>query len=357
MRLRLHAPALSLALLTAIFCIERSAHAVPRPKDAAVAVTSGSSYDRNPSFIDGHGQDPQRLFFVRTENSCDRLAGCNADGARYDLYEIRSSDRGRTWGTPVLIATNPGTPAFYGRTVAATRAADGTVRVFWASGGSGSDLYLFEQAPGSSSWSTQRFTDKTYFNVEAVTLGMTTFVYYEDGGGSGAPGIYVRTWDGATLSPATLVALDRGIPKVIVDKGGAFRMVMVRASTWPFVDVETATSADGVTYTPPAVVVVGDGTITNWDPTLAQSSDGTYHLFHAPDQGDGRQLIEHRTSRDFATWSAPVRETEGTDGTTAYWEYWPEATGRKVDLFFTSERPEGTQPAGTGHVWLLPSRR
>ena len=95
-----------------------------------------------------------------------------------------------------------------------------------------------------------------------------------------------------------------------------------------------------------------DWTVTNWDPTLSQTPDGTFQLFWAPDQNDGRQRVEMVTSDDFATWSSPNVITEGTDGETAYWDYWPEVTpqGNKLNLFYTSERGVGGDP-GTGHIW------
>jgi hypothetical protein len=139
---------------------------------------------------------------------------------------------------------------------------------------------------------------------------------------------------------------------VIIDRKGVFRMAMVDASAYPLVNVLVASSADGINWGPASIVISGDGTITNWDPTLTQTPDGTFHLYWAPDQGDGRQRIEETESNDFQTWSPPSVVTEGTDGETNYWDYWPEALahGDKVSLFYTSERGVGGDP-GTGHIW------
>jgi hypothetical protein len=340
----------ALLTATALLCLMApAAHAQSAKYDRA-PLTSGSNYDRNPSVIQ-HANETW-LFFARSEAACDRLAGCPADNSTYDLYYLKSSNNGKTWGAPVLVADNPH-PAllFYGRTVAATRTADGSIYLFWASGGGPSHLYYYRKAPGSDTFTPLgSLTDHLYFNVEAVAKGNAVYVYYEDADGSG---IYARTFDGASFGAPVLVAAARSIPKVIVDKGGVFRMAMVTGLTWPFVNVEVASSADGLNWGPASIAVTGDGNVTNWDPTLAQTPDGTFHLFWAPDQGDGRQRVELIESDDFATWSAPTVITEGTDGETAYWDYWPEATpqGNKLNLFYTSERGVGGGDPGTGHIW------
>ena len=96
--------------------------------------TDGPNYDRNPSVVqDGALTD---LFFTRSQQPCDRLAGCDADNSDYDLYLKQSANGGKDYGPEQLVATNPDGPGnHYGRTIAATRAPDGTVLVFWASGG------------------------------------------------------------------------------------------------------------------------------------------------------------------------------------------------------------------------------
>ena len=113
------------------------------------ARTAGTNYDRNPSVV----QDGSLtyLFFARSQNPCNRLAGCNADQEQYDLYVKVSPDGGKNYGPPQLVAANPDGPGTHrGRTIAATRAADGTVYVFWADGGSQSQLYYVkETAPNS----------------------------------------------------------------------------------------------------------------------------------------------------------------------------------------------------------------
>jgi hypothetical protein len=340
--------ALLLALL--MLCAQAATHLADSGKFDRVPLTSGSNYDRNPSVIQ-HANETW-LFFARSEAPCDRLSvpGCNPDNSTYDLYYLRSSNNGKTWGPPVLVADNPHENSFYGRTVAATRAADGSIYLFWASGGGPGNLYYFRKAPDSNTFTPLgSLDDISYFNVEAVAAGNTVFVYYEDATGAG---IYVRTFDGANFSAPALVAAARNIPKVIIDKRGVFRMAMVSALSFPVVNVEVASSADGLNWGPATVAVNGDGTVTNWDPTLAQTPDGTFQLFWAPDQNDGRQRVESVSSGDFAAWSAPVVHTEGTDGETAYWDYWPEATpqGNRLNLFYTSERGIGGDP-GTGHIW------
>jgi hypothetical protein len=340
----------ALLLAFALLCGLSAAAAAQPSKFDRAPLTSGSNYDRNPSVIQ-HANETW-LFFARSEMACDRLAGCPADNTTYDLYYLKSSNNGKTWGAPVLVADNPHLAnPFYGRTVASARAADGSIYLFWASGGNGSNLYYFRKAANSDTFTPLgSLSDALYFNVEAVAGGNQIFVYYEDGTGAG---IFVRTFDGVNFSAPVLVAAARNIPKVIIDKRGVFRMAMVSALTFPFVDVEVASSSDGVNWGPASVAVSGDGTVTNWDPSLAQTPDGTFQLFWAPDQNDGRQRVEMITSDDFANWSAPAVITEGTDGETAYWDYWPEATpqGNKLNLFYTSERGVGGGDPGTGHIW------
>ena len=319
-------------------------------KNDRIPLTAGSKYDRNPSVVTD-GSNDLWLFFARTQIDCDRLQGCLADNTKYDLYYMRSSNNGKTWGTPTLLAANPNTPnIFYGRTIAATRRADGTIYVFWASGGGPNDLYYYKKAPGATSFTPAgQLSDALYFNVEAVSLGNNIYMYYEDATGAG---VFERTFDGTSFTAPTLVSAGKNIPKVIIDRKGVFRMAMVDASAYPLVNVLVTSSTDGVNWGPESIVITGDGTITNWDPTLAQTPDGIYYLYWAPDQGDGRQRIEVTESNDFQTWGPPSTVTEGTDGETSYWDYWPEALahGNKVSLFYTSERGVGGDP-GIGHIW------
>src|ERR687893_2487165 len=88
-------------------------------------------YDRNPSVVQDGGLT--HMFFARSQNPCNRLAGCNPDQEQYDLYRKTSSDGGKTYGPAQFVAANPDGPLSHrGRTIAATRReSDGTVFVFW----------------------------------------------------------------------------------------------------------------------------------------------------------------------------------------------------------------------------------
>lgn len=342
------------AFSLALIALTSSPALADSPKLDRAPLTSGASYDRNPSVV----QDGNTLwlFFARSQAApCNRLQGCPADNTPYDLFYVRSNDKGKSWGAPVKVADNPLPPnTFYGRTVAATRRADGTIYLFWASGGNGSNLYYYKKAPNAPAFTLAgQLTDALYFNVEAVSVANRIFVYYEDGTGTG---IFVRKFDGTTFTPATPVAASKSIPKVIIDRRGVFRMAMVDANVG---SVYVASSVDGVNWTPATLVVGATGGVTNWDPTLVQRADGDFQLFWAPDQGDGRQRIETLTSRNFSTWSTAAVVTEGTDGSAVYWEYWPEAilVGGDVRLFYTSERGIGSDAAGTGHVWATRDRQ
>jgi hypothetical protein len=291
------------------------------------------------------------MFFARSQaDPCNRLAGCDADNTDYDLYAERSGNEGVSWSAPQLVAANPGptgTTPFRGRTPSATVDRIGRTWVFWASGGNSGPLYYTHNAGrGSSIWAPlQSLTDAQYFNVNAVTKGATTYVYYEDGA---LGGVYVRTFNGTSFTAPSLVAAGTAIPKAIVDRYGIFRLAMVDASAYPVVNVVTSSSLDGVHWLPPQVAVAGDGTVTNWDPALAQTADGIYHLYWAPDLGNGTQRIEARTSWTFFDWWTPPSAVTSPAG---YWDYWPTPTGlRGLSLFYTSE---AGQTPGTGHIYQL----
>jgi hypothetical protein len=339
----------------AVLCLSTMAAAVT-PLGPGSPVTGGPKYDRNPSVVQDGALT--RMFFARTEVSpCDRLPepNCPADNTTYDLYEMDSTDGGATWGTPFQIADNsqfPNSPwnnPSYGRTVAATRTPAGDVHVFWSSGGNTSSLVYGVDPAGAGGFTWGSRSDLPVFNVEAINLAGTTILYFEDGIGGD---IEAMTFDGSNFGPPTSVVPVGNIPKAIVDSAGVVRLTYVNASAWPVVNVLIASSADGFSFGPSTVVVTGDGGITNWDPTLVQTPDGAYHLFHAPDQVDDRQIIEHRTSPTFEglAGAAPVAVTTGTNGTTQYWDYWPEAfvNNNVLRLLYTSEA--GADP-GTGHIW------
>src|SRR3954451_11987972 len=145
--MKLHMTATA-ALLGLLALATTATAAVGQPRTAGGA----GSYDRNATLVqDGAVTD---MFFARSENACNRLAGCDADNSQYDMYLKTSTDGGKTFGPAQLVAPNPdGAGNHRGRTLAATRTSDGTVYVFWADGGSQSPLYYVkETAPGSGTF-------------------------------------------------------------------------------------------------------------------------------------------------------------------------------------------------------------
>ncbi|MGH2685831.1 MAG: hypothetical protein ACRDJP_10245, partial [Actinomycetota bacterium] len=333
--------------------VETTASTAPAP------ATTGPAYDRNPSVV--QDDNTTWMFFARSEEvPCNRLDGCNADNTTYDLYYQQSTDGGATWAAPVKLADNDDvpllvSPVFYGRTVAATKTADGTISVFWASGGNSSTLVHLEKPPSSATWTTTYLTDEHYFNVEAVAKGNTVYAYVElcctqEGG------VYVRTLENGTFSALTPVALGMSIPKAIVDAAGVVRLTMVETATGDFSDY-VASSADGIAFSSPTIAAPNaePGAAGNWDPTLVQTVDGVYHLYYAPGPFSGEnQRIEKVTSTDFVTWSAPTPVTAPAN----YWDYWPEAASINGDLrlFYTSEAATSPGDAiGTGHIWTINS--
>jgi hypothetical protein len=345
------------AAVAVILLVGTAAAVVGQPR------TAGPQYDRNPSVV----QDGALtyMFFARSQLACDRLAGCPADNLDYDLYYKVSPDGGKTFGPPQLAATNPDGPmGFYGRTSAATVTGDGTVYVFWASGGNQDELYYIrETGPTTNTFTAPAVvpgTSPLTFNVEAVSNGADIFLYTEESDVLPPTpyGIYARRFDGATVTEGpTLVALDRNIPKAIRDVNGGFRMTMVNATQYPTVDVEVSSSADGMAWTPPVPVVQEEG-IAHWDPTLIQRPNGNYELYFAPDRDFGlaSQRIAEVKSNDFVRWSAPHEISPGFSGGVHYWDYWPEGflRGNQVVLFYTSERGFNQAPDGTGHIWTTP---
>src|SRR2546423_1409000 len=97
------------------------------------ARTHTAFYDRNASVVQDGAVT--YLFFARSQQPCDRLAGCNPDQQTYDLWYKASTNGGKDFGPDTLAAKNPG--ILFGRTIAAApRNGDGNLYVFWASGGS-----------------------------------------------------------------------------------------------------------------------------------------------------------------------------------------------------------------------------
>jgi hypothetical protein len=345
--------------------------AVAAPASASVGqprtAGDGGRYDRNASVV----QDGSLtyLFFARSQNPCNRFDGCNPDQEQYDLYVKTSADGGKTYGPAQLVALNPDGPGPHrGRTIAATRReSDGTVYVFWADGGSQSQLYYVrETSPDSGTFLPAALpvmgmgTDDV-FNVEAVSKGSTVFLYTEESE-NGTYGVHARTFSEPTASNATLVEADRNIPKAIVDNAGVFRMTYVDATNYPTVDVYVESSADGLAWPQPGQLVVTEPGASNWDPNLIQKPNGEFYLHFAPDreEGAGRQEIALTKSNDFVSWTTPHEITPGFKGGVEYWDYWPEGFIREnqVVLYYSSERDvqqgSTSRPTGIGHIWTNP---
>jgi hypothetical protein len=321
--------------------------------------TDGPNYDRNPSVVqDGNVTD---LFFARSQQPCNRLAGCDADNSDYDLYVKQSTNGGKDYGPAQLAATNvDGAGPFRGRTIAATRAADGTVHVFWASGAN-SIPGLFHIEETGSGWTAPQLvpgTNDGVFNVEALSRGGDIFLYTEEC--CSAPGVHAYRFVGGAAVDHTLVSAGKNLPKGIVDSdNGSVRLTYTDAMAYPQVDVYVNTSADGLTFAAEQLVVSEPGA-SHWDPALAQRHNGKYELYTAPDreQGAGRQQVANTQSNDFVRWSKPHDLTPGFKGGIEYWDYWPEpfVLGNKLTLYYTSERATNTQATGTGHIWTDPGQ-
>lgn len=324
------------------------AAAASKPWAGAEPLTSGANYDRNPTMVeDRNGR--RIVLFARSQQPCNRLQGCDADNSDYDLYAMAEDRRGRL-GAPTLVATNPGPPGlFRGRTVAATRTSDGTIHVFWSSGANAGVLYYLRKGPHDAAFSAPApvpVANDGVFNVEAISRGNQVFVYTEECCTPAA--IYAYRFAGGLLTNRALVANGQSIPKAIVDKRGTFRMTMTDG------DVSVASSADGLHFTAPDEVVSADAGVTNWDPALAQEESGVFVLTYAPDLADDRQRIEVAASRDFRDWSGGFPLTSGTDGTTQWWDYWPEPSlTRDRTVLFTSERDAEGGDHGTAHIWAF----
>lgn len=318
--------------------------------------TDGPNYDRNPSVVqDGALTD---LFFTRSQQPCDRLAGCNADNSDYDLYLKQSANGGKDYGPEQLVATNPDGPGnHYGRTIAATRAPDGTVLVFWASGGFSQPLYVVREV--GSGWSAPAVVPGTVsnsiMNVEAVTRGTEVLIYTEEPDAIRA----YRYVAGAAVG-GNAVSPSKNLPKGIVDsENGTVRLTYTDSTAYPQVDVYVNTSADGLAFGTEQLVVREPGA-SHWDPALAQRHNGKYELYTAPDRegGLGRQQVANSGSNDFIRWTKPHDLTPGFKGGVEYWDYWPEpfVLGNKLTLYYASERATDTRPNGTGHIWTDPGQ-
>jgi hypothetical protein len=318
--------------------------------------TDGPNYDRTPSVVqDGAMTD---LFFVRSQQPCDRLAGCNADTfTEYDLYLKQSTNGGKDYGPAQQIAVNPDGPGDHrGRTIAATPKPGGGVYVFWASGANSQQLFYVEvngNTPAGPPQPVTGLNTSTIMNVEAITRGGQVLLYTEEPGG-----VFAYDFAGGAASAGNLVSAGKNLPKAIVDReNGSVRITYVDASAYPQVDVYVNTSADGHTFTDEQLVIAEPGT-SHWDPVLAQRHNGKYELFSAPDRLDGKQQVSNSMSNDFERWSKPHDITPGFKGGTDYWDYWPEpfVLGNKLTLYYTSERATNTTATGTGHIWTDPGQ-
>jgi hypothetical protein len=327
----------------------------------------GQKYDRNSSVV-VEGATTY-MFFARSQVNCSRLPmptspGC-PDNLGYDLYVKASPDGGRTFGPATLVDENPTGPVgpFYGRTISAVATPDG-VHVFWANGGFIGPVYHYFKPTGSDTFSDQEVTPNTgpnVFNAWAVSRGSEVLLYTEEPG----QGIQARRYTaaGPDLTPAggpTPVpdTQDANIPKAMVDSQGIVRLVMVKPGDG---GVYATSSADGLTFPPPALVAPAEDGVINWDPNIEQNAGGVYFLYFAPDDGTGRQRIGVSSSTDFASWSPPHEVSPGQTGGAAYWDYWPDPVriGSQLVLFYTSERgftdgATGVYPTGQGHVWSNP---
>lgn len=336
--------------------------------DVGQSRTAGDAgrYDRNASVV----QDGALTyaFFARSQNPCNRLAGCNPDQEQYDLYRKVSADGGKTYGPAQLVALNPdGAGPHRGRTIAATRReSDGTVYVFWADGGSQSQLYYVkETTPNSGVFGPALPVGgpglDDVFNVEAVSRGSQVLLYTEESESAGY-GVYAREFTDPNASAATLVEADRNIPKAIVDHAGVVRLTYVDASAYPTVNVLVESSADGLNWPQPGQLVVTEPGVSNWDPSLVEKPNGQFELYFAPDreEGAGSQRIATTKSNDFVRWTTPHEITPGSKGNVEYWDYWPEPFLRdnQVVLYYTSEREvqqdRTNRPTGIGHIWTDP---
>jgi hypothetical protein len=327
-------------------------------------ITVGTHYDRNASVVrDGKNT---YTFFARSQLApCNRLAGCDPDQRKFDLFYMKSADGGRSYGSAQLAATNPDptpdlsplTPygGFRGRTIAAIKAGN-KVTVFWADGGNERELYKVEKSSSNDTFGPPTIVpvSETVFNVEAITRGNQAFLYTEGTGISGY-GVYAHTYSAGAPGPAVLVRLDRNIPKAIVDKRGLIRMTYVDATPYPKVDDYVTSSTDGIAFGPEVLAVAGGPNESNWDPNLLQLG-GTYVLFFAPDrqEGTGKQQIAFAWSRDFVTWTRGGDITPGRKNGVEYWDYWPEPVGDGGSpyLLYASERG-ATDPTGIGHIWQI----
>lgn len=318
-------------------------------------VTTGPNYDRNPSVV----EDGSRtyLFFARSQVPCNRLAGCDADNTDYDLYVKVSLNGGRTYGPDQLVAPNPGPSGlFRGRTIAATRRSNGQMVVFWASGANANaPLYVLEettQGVFTAPTPMPQFVPGVNgaFNIDAVAKGNAVHLYTEEC--CAAPGVWAQLYvSPAAVTGRTLVSADKNLPKVIVDRSGRFRLTYADASDYPTVEAYVNSSTDGLVFTQEVLAVREEG-VSHWDPNLLQEG-GLWYLFTAPDDLSGRQQIAVAVSRNFTSWTRPVRITPGEQNGVRYWDYWPEPFGARDQLYFTSERGVAGGPPGTGHIWRI----
>lgn len=323
----------------------------------AIALTSGDHYDRNSTIL-AAADGAYWMFFARSVDPCTRgVSGCgnggNADNSPYNIFYMQSTDQA-SWSSPVQLSSRDGlSPAFYGRTIAATQDSSGKIWVFWASGGSGGPVYYYTKTPNQPWSAPNTLADHNYFNVEAVTRGAELWLFYEDADGTG---IFSRRFvNGAWSAPYQAAPAGMAIPKVYVDNG-TFYLSMAQAGSYPVVSDYVSASSDGITWTTPSVAAPAHDVVTNWDPMISKQGN-RLNLFFAPDTGDGAQHIAWTQSSPRGTsWpGTSVDLTTASYGATKWWDYWPEAVniGGATYLTYTSERNADATGSGPAHIWMM----
>ena len=332
-----------------------STESIIREVSKPVQLTTNARYDRDACFlIDKHGT--YWLFFTRGRGD-PSAPGYNPDTDFYDIYYLKSTDRGLTW-------TEYSMPDFvndpYGqREVAAYEIPEiDTIVVFFTDAFYGDPygtptygVYYTYTNDGGASWaSVRQVPGVTATHIDVLNAYGKRWLFFEGRDSI----IYVTYYEAGTWSAPIQISESGkhgGIPKAMIDKDGVFNVVWCG---WTEGGIYRATSTDGITWSTPQLILTSS--YIACDPVLVQDSDGTYWLFWAPwDSATDSQWLEVVYSPDGVTWLSSIHVTSGGYNGNYWWDMWPEAyltPEGDILLFYTSEVTAGSYVKGDGNIWM-----
>ncbi len=322
-------------------------------------LTTGDEYKRNPSIVkDG---TTWYLFYAQDNDTNQNGKTCNAvtpncDKDEYEIFVIKSTDDGKTWGTAVKVSTQ--VTSFNQRDVSAVF--DGTdLYAFVSSGSSVQDIYYYKSTDGGATW-----TAGSAVSIGVIKSGHFDAVYRNGyfwilyGTASNLKAFY--STDASTWTTVTVPMMDMiGSPvlKAMVD-GSSLTVVWAKGTDGVYYTT-SLTPATANSWSSP--VKIADSDVFDYDPVLYKDLSDKYWLFWAPEvmSGSDAQWINYKTADSIdglADATSISYKFTKADSSNVWWDYWPEVTedaNGKIVVFYTSESSgDSTTATGVnGNIW------